>query len=467
MNKKIIDTLVCPSCKAAPMRRATHQTANGVIKRGSLHCKQCNKDIATIRHGKVDFLRIDPDMQSTAFSLCDEFHYRRLPWNDASVSAIHCIPADIGWNAEGFNGCLQAAERGWSICIDTDATDLSLRFLSHDWSGSVDVTVDDDPPLTVDLYSANCNDAKAFEIFCNRSGKKKITIKQASSNPASKGAQVYFFGMDAVFSGELSFSGENRGNGFPQAYKWVLDNLGPDALVLDCGSGDRKYPDQRVVSFEYMPFELPDVFGDGHALPFADAVFDAVFSQAVMEHMRDPYLAAREIARITKPGGLIYVESAFMQPLHAVPYHFFNTTTWGIEAIFSDASVDVVTSEWFGPISASVDWYLNSCGGGGLNSIEREQLRQLFQKVDSNVSYEQLKPIASAVAFWGIKAGVASPWKELLATGGKPSFKYDLAKTDVAIEEIPLNSRPIPSAGRDYYRLLRSAIKKIIGKAHA
>jgi hypothetical protein len=103
----------------------------------------------------------------------------------------------------------------------------------------------------------------------------------------------------------------------------------------------------------------------------------------------------------------------------------------------------------------------------GLNSIEREQLRQLFQKVDSNVSYEQLKPIASAVAFWGIKAGVASPWKELLATGGKPSFKYDLAKTDVAIEEIPLNSRPIPSAGRDYYRLLRSAIKKIIGKAHA
>lgn len=48
----------------------------------------------------------------------------------------------------------------------------------------------------------------------------------------------------------------------------------------------------------------------------------------VMEHMRDPYLATREIARITKLCGLTYVESAFMQPLHAVPYYFFNTTVF-------------------------------------------------------------------------------------------------------------------------------------------
>jgi hypothetical protein len=94
-------------------------------------------------------------------------------------------------------------------------------------------------------------------------------------------------------------------------------------------------------------------------------------------------------------------------------------------------------------------------------------LRQLFLKVDSSVTYEQLKPIASAVAFWGVKAGAPSPWNDLFATGGKPSFKYDLAKDDVGIEEIPLNSRSMPSTGREYYRLLRSAIRKIIGKVHA
>jgi hypothetical protein len=312
MNKKIISTLVCPTCKATPTRRVSQQSVSGVIKHGSLYCEQCKKVVATVRYGKVDFLRVDPEMQSTVMSLCDDFHYRRLPWSDRSVTAVNCSSADVGWNAEGFTGCLSAGPaQDWRICIDTDATDLSLRFLSHDWSGSVSVTVDDNPALTIDLYSADDNNVKAYEIFCNLAGSKKVTIKQTRSNSASKGEQVYFFGMDAVFSGELAFAGENRGNGFPQAYKWVLDNLGPDALVLDCGSGDRKYPDQRVVSFEYMPFELPDVFGDGHALPFADATFDAVFSQAVMEHMRDPYLAAREIARITQPGGLIYVESAF------------------------------------------------------------------------------------------------------------------------------------------------------------
>ncbi|MFN9001249.1 MAG: class I SAM-dependent methyltransferase, partial [Holosporales bacterium] len=109
-----------------------------------------------------------------------------------------------------------------------------------------------------------------------------------------------------------------------------------------------------MLHFEYLPYQDPDVFGDGHALPFADDTFDAVFSQAVMEHMRDPYLAAREIARVTKPGGIIYVESAFMQPLHAVPYHFFNTTVWGIEALFNEANVTTAITEWFGPLSFSI-----------------------------------------------------------------------------------------------------------------
>ncbi|WP_188704825.1 class I SAM-dependent methyltransferase [Silvimonas iriomotensis] len=463
-----MDALACPACKATMTRKVSQQTASGVIKQGSLYCEQCEKDVATIRHGKVDFLRIEPLTPPAGASLCGEFHYKRIPWSDEAVSALHCHEVDVGWNAEGFTGCLQAGSTpDWRIYIDTEAVDLSLRFLSHDWSGCVAVTVNDGAATIIDLHSAGANGVNAYEIYRDLQGQKKITIKPAAANPLSRGEQIYFFGMDAVFSGWPAAIGGNRGNGFPAAYQWVLDHSGPDALVLDCGSGDRKYPDQRVVSFEYMPFELPDVFGDGHALPFSDGVFDAVFSQAVMEHMRNPYLAAREIARVLKPGGLVYVESAFMQPLHAVPYHFFNTTTWGIEAIFGDADVTGETSEWFGPISASVDWYLNACGGGGLSPAEREQLRQLFLKIDENVSYEQLKPIASAVSFWGIKAGASSVWKELLATGGKPSFKYTLAQTSVQAPPPVINTNSGLPDKSGAYRRLRSAIRKIRGKVHA
>ncbi|MFN7709496.1 MAG: class I SAM-dependent methyltransferase [Holosporales bacterium] len=193
---------------------------------------------------------------------------------------------------------------------------------------------------------------------------------------------------------------------------------------MDCGSGFRRFPDQRVLHFEYLPYQDPDVFGDGHALPFADDTFDAVFSQAVMEHMRDPYLAAREIARVTKPGGIIYVESAFMQPLHAVPYHFFNTTVWGIEALFNEANVTTAITEWFGPLSFSIEWYLTSCGYGGLSQKEKKYLKELLVKIDQNVTYEQLKPVASGVAFWGIKSGGNDFWAKRLKVPDVPTYVY-------------------------------------------
>jgi len=46
-------------------------------------------------------------------------------------------------------------------------------------------------------------------------------------------------------------------------------------------------------------FEVADVC----ALPFEDATFDAAFSHAVMQHLRDPLAALREIRRVLKPGG--------------------------------------------------------------------------------------------------------------------------------------------------------------------
>ncbi|EQD56053.1 Methyltransferase type 11, partial [mine drainage metagenome] len=230
-------------------------------------------------------------------------------------------------------------------------------------------------------------------------------------------------GMDASFVGSLNTGYLNRGNGYPAAYKWILNKLPSDAMVLDCSSGDRKYPDERVLSFEYMPFELPDIYGDGHCLPFSDNTFDAVFSQAAMEHMRDPYLAAKEISRITKPGGLIYIESAFMQPLHGVPYHFFNTTIWGIQSIFNEANFDTKIVEWFGSMADMFDWFLNSCEGGNLTTFERSKLHELLCKVDYNITYQQLKSIASSVSFWGVKQG-HSLWDDHLGDIDRPSFKY-------------------------------------------
>ena len=57
-------------------------------------------------------------------------------------------------------------------------------------------------------------------------------------------------------------------------------------------------------------------------IEFADNTFDVTFSIAVLEHCPNPHKAIEEMHRVTKPGGLIFVQTA---PLYHSPYghHMF------------------------------------------------------------------------------------------------------------------------------------------------
>lgn len=49
------------------------------------------------------------------------------------------------------------------------------------------------------------------------------------------------------------------------------------------------------------------VLADGYLLPLADGAADVTFSSNVLEHVADPQTFLSELARVTRPGGLIYV----------------------------------------------------------------------------------------------------------------------------------------------------------------
>jgi SAM-dependent methyltransferase len=73
---------------------------------------------------------------------------------------------------------------------------------------------------------------------------------------------------------------------------------------------------------------------DGHHLPFADGVFDAVVVQAVLEHVISPQRVVEEIHRVLRPSGIVYAETPFMQQVHEGAFDFTRFTELGHRRLF-------------------------------------------------------------------------------------------------------------------------------------
>lgn len=110
--------------------------------------------------------------------------------------------------------------------------------------------------------------------------------------------------------------------------------------ILELGAGIDICDHPRLVKTDAFVYSTHlDYVVDAHSMPFADNTFDFVYSLAVFEHLHTPWVAAKEIFRVLKPGGKVYVLTAFMQHMHGYPHHYFNMTTSGLERIFSDFDI--------------------------------------------------------------------------------------------------------------------------------
>jgi len=123
-----------------------------------------------------------------------------------------------------------------------------------------------------------------------------------------------------------------------------------DGLVLNVGAGGSHHKFDNCIELEACIFRNTDVVGDAHHLPFADETFDAVITFNTFEHLRDPKCAAGEIHRVLKPGGKLVLHTAFLQPVHEAPYHFYNTTEYGLRNWFDGFTITKLeASENFSP----------------------------------------------------------------------------------------------------------------------
>jgi predicted SAM-dependent methyltransferase len=141
----------------------------------------------------------------------------------------------------------------------------------------------------------------------------------------------------------------------------AIINQFPDGLILDNGCGLRNFYYENVVNFEIVNYPTTDVLGIGEKLPFKSNSFDAVFSLAVLEHVKHPFECAKEIIRVLKPGGKLYAVVPFLQPFHGYPDHYYNMTGSGLKNLFDEA-LQIIDSGV--PLSGlpiwCLSWFLNA-----------------------------------------------------------------------------------------------------------
>ena len=70
-----------------------------------------------------------------------------------------------------------------------------------------------------------------------------------------------------------------------------------------------------------------DYESDISSIPVPDNAFDVVLCTEVLEHTPEPIEAMREIARIVRPGGRLFITAPLGSGLHQLPYHYYGGFT--------------------------------------------------------------------------------------------------------------------------------------------
>ena len=161
-----------------------------------------------------------------------------------------------------------------------------------------------------------------------------------------------------------------------------------DGWVLDLGAGGKFQRWDNVIQVDIFRYPMTDVVATADRLPFRDNAFKAVISQAVFEHLQYPEWAAAEIRRVLQPGGVAKIDTAFLQPEHGYPHHFYNATETGLRHWFRDFDIQWSGVEAYQHPKWSLTWflgvYLDRIGEAQAAALRGATLQQLLDALDSS-----------------------------------------------------------------------------------
>jgi SAM-dependent methyltransferase len=124
-------------------------------------------------------------------------------------------------------------------------------------------------------------------------------------------------------------------------------SLQPKSRILDAGAGQCTYK-PFFKHCDYVAVDIGvgdstwdyshlDIIAPLDRLPVADASFDAILCTEVLEHLDKPEESLRELCRVLKPDGRLFLSVPFFHHEHQVPYDFFRYTSFGLKHLLQKA----------------------------------------------------------------------------------------------------------------------------------
>lgn len=125
--------------------------------------------------------------------------------------------------------------------------------------------------------------------------------------------------------------------------------------VLDVGAGGQPYRQYLQGSAEYVSMDLSertgaDIVGSVLDIPVPNGQFDGIICTEVIEHVEDPQAAVKELVRVSKQGGLLYLTAPMSWGLHYEPHDYFRYTRYGLYSMLEREGFRVLETRQIGGV---------------------------------------------------------------------------------------------------------------------
>lgn len=137
----------------------------------------------------------------------------------------------------------------------------------------------------------------------------------------------------------------------------VLSMIPKGGVKVDLGAGGRKItPD--TITIDFIKIGDTSVIADIINIPLKDNSVNCFFCTGTLEHVEYPETVLKEIVRVLKKEGIVYIDVPFIQCYHPDPVDYWRFTIKGLELICTrNGLAKMETGVNIGPASA-LTWVL-------------------------------------------------------------------------------------------------------------